>query len=305
MKSIPESEIIEVVKQRGILTGSELSRELSADVFSLWRSCRLATELCVRTFGRRYLRLDKGLENYARLSPSIMREFLTYTLVGMAEEDEVLDLKAKEREEEIRLVSRSKHDLAYDIASEAMAQIAATRDVEDRVCFIIAGDVVFDMAHTEPRPEKSTGKMVRGSDLDLIVVYEDDLAEEIVQELDRAFYERKYLLLVHPLYREELDYIIKPLSKVKQQVAFDNFAHMVACKILDEGRMLTGSKELFGCIKRLLDDNDIPSRLSEMEDRARARRDEAEHILLGHPGQLTSPEFDQLFYYREEADEIF
>ena len=35
---------------------------------------------------------------------------------------------------------------------------------------MIAGDVVFEMAHLEPRPESSTGKLVKGSDLDIVVV---------------------------------------------------------------------------------------------------------------------------------------
>jgi hypothetical protein len=43
----------------------------------------------------------------------------------------------------------------------------------NQTCFIIAGDVVFGMAHAEPRPEASTGELVKGSDLDIIVIADD------------------------------------------------------------------------------------------------------------------------------------
>ncbi len=42
----------------------------------------------LRRTGRRYMRLDSAVEGYARLSPSIRREFLTYTLVGLAGQEE-------------------------------------------------------------------------------------------------------------------------------------------------------------------------------------------------------------------------
>ena len=120
------------------------------------------------------------------------------------------------------------------------------RPDEDDVCFILAGDVVYGMAHAVERPESSTGKMVRGSDLDVVVVVRDAVPRERVVALDRAILQEKYQLLTHPTYREEIDYIIKPVWRVEEQLHFDTFEHRVASKILNEGEFLLGSRGFFG-----------------------------------------------------------
>ena len=37
---------------------------------------------------------------------------------------------------------------------------------------MLAGDIVYGMGHDAPRSERSTGQMVRGSDVDLVVITE-------------------------------------------------------------------------------------------------------------------------------------
>jgi hypothetical protein len=59
------------------------------------------------------------------------------------------------------------------------------------------------MAHTEPRPEISTGELVQGSDLDIVVVYRDLLAS-VVKALELAIYQQKNFLLRNPSYYEEI-----------------------------------------------------------------------------------------------------
>jgi len=49
-----------------------------------------------------------------------------------------------------------------------------------------------------PRPESSTGELVRGSDLDIVVVTDDELDPARRKALDRAIFQRKHYLLVHP-----------------------------------------------------------------------------------------------------------
>ncbi len=305
MGPISEQELLKVVKEKGIVTGADLTELLSGDFISLWHTCRKSANLCTRTVGRRYLRLDKQVEGYARLSPSIMREFLTYTLITEIGNESALDEKVRERENEIRNISRQKQELAFLALSEVVADMAEREAILESACCIIAGDIVYDMAHQAPRPERSTGRMVRGSDLDVVIITDDDLDPEAVRKFDRAVYERKYLLLAIPSYQEELDYLIKPVSRVKEQIGFDHFDRMVACKILHEGKFLLGSRALFGSIKKLLAEQDIPARLARLEQAARLRREEVESILLEKPELVHTPEMDQIFFYREEGEEIF
>ena len=305
MRVVDEDEIFELLNKQGFLTGSELHSRVSADIFDLWRTCALSERVWARVFSRRYLRLDKALDEFARLSPSIMREFLTYTLIGKTEDRQEMEKEADRRIEKIKSISRAKQELALYSLKEVLSELDEENTILENTCFIIAGDVVYDMAHTESRPEKSTGKMVRGSDLDVIIVYDDSLDKKVVTALDEAIYKRKYVMLVHPSLREELDYIIKSLSKTRGQMAFDSFQSMVACKILDEGEYLFGSEPLFGRIKDMLKETGVPERLAALKKAAEERRAQAEQTLLEKPETLQTPEFEQLFFHREEADEIF
>ena len=78
--------IIDLLERTGPLTGAEIHKALGGEMFALWKACMLSPRLAIRRVGRRYLRLDRRVDGYARLSPSILREFLTYTVVGLADD---------------------------------------------------------------------------------------------------------------------------------------------------------------------------------------------------------------------------
>ena len=92
--------IADILAQTGPLTGAELAAAGGfTDILALWRACH-ASGLLLRRTGRRYLRLDSAVAGYARLSPSIRREFLTYTLVGLARQQAALETRAAELEQQ-------------------------------------------------------------------------------------------------------------------------------------------------------------------------------------------------------------
>jgi hypothetical protein len=159
------------------------------------------------------------------------------------------------------------------------------------------------MSHTVPRPEKSTGEMVRGSDLDIVVVAEDSLNPEYLRAFDAAFHKRKHLLLIND--REEIDYLIKSMSRVREQLKFDIFSSMVACKILDESRLLHGNPAVFRAVKDMLVQCRIPEKLKSLEEQAAASRDLAENQLLDVRAEGDRSEYYNLFYTHAEEDEIY
>ncbi|MFH0953578.1 MAG: hypothetical protein V1873_04545 [Verrucomicrobiota bacterium] len=304
-RNMTEQEIIAILERAGPQTGAQLLELARTEVFDLWRTCRNAPGIRSRIVGKRFLRLDRTVEGYARLSPSIRREFLTYTVLGLEGQGRQILEKAQQLSEEIQKISRNKLDLARETIGSTVAPLRSAAQILEQACFIIAGDITYGMSHAVPRPESSTGKMVRGSDLDIIVVTVDDLPAKAVEELDDAIFKKKHFLLVHPDYREEIDYLIKNLSKVRVQLRFDAFESMIACKIMDEGQLLYGSAAVFGTVKDLLVAHAIPAKLEDLEKQAAVMRAEAE-IQLSEPG--TSPrgsEFANLFYTQEEGDEIY
>ena len=295
--------LADILAQRGPLTGAELSAAGDfADVLELWRACH-APGLVLRRTGRRYLRLDVAVAGFARLSPSIRREFLTYTLVGLENQQAALAARAAALEANAAAISREKIDLARESICMAMAELPDEARLLRDAAFLIAGDVTYQMAHRVPRPEKSSGRMVRGSDLDVIVVVSDDLPDTERRTLDEAIYRQKHYLLTHPDVQEEIDYVLKPLAKVRQQLACDRFEHMVACKILCECRLLYGSPFLYDEILKLVDDSGARAKLAALQTAAENERAEAERILLD-PAACAKNHL-HLFYTREESEEIY
>jgi len=296
--------IVKLLKEKGPLTGKELLDKCQVDSLLLWRACNFSGEITSKITGRRYLRLDRRVDGYARLSPSILREFLTYTVVGLKNGYSKIDGRARDLSENIRNISRHKLELSKEIIFKLACSQKSYAEIKEKVVFIIAGDIVYNMAHDELRPEPSTGEMVRGSDLDIVIITKD-LPGDIVAELDRSIYKEKYYLLKNPAYREELDYIIKDMRRVEEQMDFNSFEHMVASKILDEGIFIYGNMILFKNVKEMLSQNKIPEKLRKMEEAAIIKRQDAVSYLLNNSGTLKQDEYRNLFYTKEETEEIF
>jgi hypothetical protein len=295
-----------ILARSGPLTGAELAAAGSfSDILELWKACH-APGLLLRRSGRRYLRLDSGVEGYARLSPSIRREFFTYSLVGLEGQQATLQARAGELETTAAAISREKLQVAAEAVRRAVDGLPNESQLLGNIVFLIAGDITYGMAHRVPRPERSSGEMVRGSDLDVIIVTTDSLPAEEARALDDAVHRQKHRLLIDPAQREEIDYVLKPLAKVRRQLAFDSFEHMVACKILGESRFLYGSSFLFDEVMGLVDASGVRGRLAALERAAEAERAAAERILLD-PGATALSGRDPLalFYTRDEGEEIF
>lgn len=299
-----EQEIIALIHEKGPLTGSEIMESIDGDGLMLWRTCKLSKDLVIRIVGTRYMRLDRRIKGFARLSPSILREFLTYSVVGLANQDIPLSQKAQSVASHIETISKAKSELAYSIVSTLVDKLESELPIQEQVCFIIGGDIVYNMAHDVPRPERSTGKLVNGSDMDLIVVVEDDFPKELVERIDEAIYKEKHKLLITPHLREEIDYIVKNLDRIKEQIKFDTFKHMVACKLLHEGAFLYGSGQIFHAIRVMLKEHGVIQKLNALEEKARDFRRQAESFLLHGTGPKIQGERQYLFYPTEESEEF-
>lgn len=298
-----EGEIVSILAETGPLTGAQLAERTRMEVLELWQACRKTPEVLCGKAGRRFLRLDRNVRGYARLSPSIRREFLTYTFVSLDSQANVLAAKVEALDRRTKAISQAKLEIARESIASAVERLPHRDTMLEKVCFIIAGDVVYDMSHTVPRPEKSTGEMVQGSDLDIVVVAEDDLDPEMLRSLDNSIHKRKHLLLTHD--REEIDYLIKSMSRVREQLQFDIFSSMVACKILDEGRFLYGNTVVFDTVKNLVSKYGIPERLRKLEQEAAENRELAETQLQDASHSNGGSEYLNLFYTHAEEDEIY
>jgi hypothetical protein len=304
MLSPKEDIIVNLIRTNGPCTGFEIKKTIDIDSLYLWRVCKTSQELLVRTLGKRYMRLDRRVDGFARLSPSILREFLTYSVIGLANDPDPFEKRCMEVIGRIQEISRSKFELARQIVAEIMEEFEDTVSRKHQICFIIAGDIVYNMAHDVPRPERSTGRLVRGSDIDLIVVVDDTLPDSSISRLDDIIYRKKYRILINPAIKEEIDYKIKRLSLVRDQARFDNFKHMVAVKILQEGLLVYGSEDLFHAVKTIIEENGLPEKLDELERLANILRKKAEESILDNTLDKEKIKEMHLFYSTEEFEEF-
>ena len=299
-----EKEIIAVLEDKGPLTGAEILDALGDDALFLWRACRRSKQVAIQTIGCRYLRLDSKIEGFARLSPSILREFLTYSAIGLTRDQDSLVRKANEIASHIKEVSKAKLELAKNVFSTVLSRLENDVLIKEQACILIAGDIVYDMAHDAPRPERSTGKLVKGSDMDLVVVVDDLFPKELMERMDEMIYREKQNVLMTPHLREEMDYVVKDLARVREQMGFDTFKRMVACKILQESTLLFGNQDLFKTIKSMLQEQGITEKLVRMEDQAAIFRRDAEATLLREDPEKIKNEGLYLFYPTEESEEF-
>jgi len=295
-----EEEILGILGREGPLTGKELLGFWGKDRFLLWQTCHACASLEIVSIGRRYLRLDERVEGYSRLSPSILREFLTYTVIGT--EPSAIRAKAELLREEIGKIGEWKTRLAAETVSLVLSRLSRHWTDRPQPCFVMAGDIAYGMAHEEPRPETSTGRMVKGSDLDIVAILDDSVPDELFALLDEEIYKQKYQLLVNPAINQEIDYIVKKVSKFREQLRFDTFKRMIACKIIKEGFFLGGDRGLFDEVKLLLKESGIEERVDAMEAGAALDRDRAVQTLT-RADSMSSP-LAGLFYSTQESEEF-
>lgn len=294
----------DLLARHGPRTGAELLDIVDVEVFPLWRACCTQPGVVMRRVGRRYLRLDKTVEGYARLSPSIRREFLTYTVVGLAGQEDEIAARCLDLQQEFARVSQYKRELARDVVQRIIESSTNRDRLREHLCCMIAGDVTYGMAHAVERPEPSTGRSVRGSDLDVVIVSDEECTAAERKELDDRVYREKWYMLVMPQVREEIDYVVKDVEKVMSQLPFDTFRHMVACKILHESEFLYGNEGLFLRIKRLVGEFGIPDRLARLEERAIRERDVAEIQLARQSATDRTRAWHHLFFTTDEREEM-
>jgi len=304
MLSPAQDIIVNLIRTKGPRTGLEIIKEIDTDSLLIWKACKTSQELQVRTLGKRYMRLDRHVDGFARLSPSILREFLTYSVIGLASDPDPLEKRRMEVIGRIHEISRIKLELARQMVSEIMEEFEDELSSKHQICFIIAGDIVYDMAHDVPRPERSTGRLVKGSDIDLIAVVDDTLPDAYISKLDEIIYRKKYRMLINPAIREEVDYKIKRLALIRNQARFDDFKYMVAIKILQEGLLVYGSEDLFHNVKIIIEENGLPEKLDELERLAKIFRKKAEESMLENTLDKEKIKEMHLFYSTEEFEEF-
>lgn len=289
----------------GPMLGSELCEQL-ADVpkVAVWKAC-LKSDFVYRTaFGRYYLRYDITRDDGIRLTPSILRDFLTYTLLYTENAlPSVMELTA-ERLNALRIVSQRKLAFARQLFLTAPGDVVAA--LRDTCCAYIAGDIAYNLAHDVPRKHVETGVTVHGSDIDLVLVHNHKADTDAVEAMEAHLLKTKHRYLMDPGVREELDFVVKPVSRMIDQFAYDDIPSKIACKVLYESQYVFGDVGIYDALLANLKLSGVTAKIeADFATALSSRKDTYAHLLeVADVANPLDPDTASLFYFSQERVEM-
>lgn len=280
MYHVSISNIIDTLKREGPLIGRELENRLGVSyeqkdtITYLWALCTVSEQIHLQSVSQRYLRIDRN-NGSLNLSPSIPNEFSYFSVVGLEQLE--VEKKARLLREHHQSVSDDKRSVVKSLI-RAISQDSNLPQVNKYFCFLLGGDVAYNMASDFPR-EATNGELVHGSDIDIVILHHEGADSGIVRTLDDAVAQQKIRLGRQP-YKEEIDYIIKGMDLVKKQSEMGSPSDAVACKIIAESEFLYGDSQMHTQALDFLQNSGAAEKLKELRKIASFRRDDYERSLI-------------------------
>lgn len=297
-----EARVIRTLEEKGPRIGKELALDLpDVPSLALWQACYQSRQLHISHFASYYLRFDITRDDQVRLSPSILRDFLSFTLFGLPGQRDQMIERQGTLSNYHREVSKQKIAVAQDVMSNLLTQMP--REIRANLCAFIAGDLAYFLAHNEPREHAGIGEMIKGSDIDIIVIYQD-LAPDIVAGIENDITELKNFYLRHPNHRHEIDFIVKSRGKMERQFRYTDIHDKIASKIAYESMFLGGSLPLYMAVRDAMKRTGVDELIEmdfahALQDRKNAMRT----LLEWQSGELDD-ETRSLFYFSQERVEF-
>ncbi|MBD3768959.1 MAG: hypothetical protein IE925_02350 [Rhodobacterales bacterium] len=298
-----ESRVVQLIAAKGPMIGKELAAEMpDVPVLALWQACYRSRTFHVSHFASYYLRFDITREDLVRLSPSIQRDFLSFTLFGLpGQRDQMIERQGTLANMH-REISREKIGVAQQVMKNLFVSLG--REVRSQLCAFIAGDLAYFLAHNEPREHEASGEMVKGSDIDIVIILSESLPDEIKTRIDDEMIALKSLYLRHPQYRHEIDFICKRKSVMERQFQYTDIHDKIASKIAYESMFLGGSLTLYMEVRDAMLRTGVDRLIEQDFDHALKDRKNAMHALLNVPGDAIDEETRSLFRFSQERVEF-
>ena len=246
-----EEEIGKILMSDGPSTGMQLSKKLPhISEIAIWRTCYSSSKFRVNNCARYYIRYDVLRGNQLRLSPSILRDFLTFSLVHLQEQMVDIVESSTKLANKFRRVSLDK--LSW--AREALLQLdEELQQVINEHCVVfLSGDIAYYLAHETKRKHAQLGVEINGSDIDIVIVTNRSAPKDKIAEIESQLLTTKKIYLMTPSIREELDFIVKPIETMLEQLAYGDIHQKIASKILYESSFLMGRVDTYQNLMRHL-----------------------------------------------------
>jgi hypothetical protein len=299
-----EARVIAQIRERGPQLGKELAFAMpDVPVLALWQACyRASQSFLISHFASYYLRYDITREDEVRLSPSILRDFLSFTLFGLPQQREQMIERQGSLSNMHREISREKIALAQAVMKQVFLKL--TREIRSQLCAFIAGDLAYFLAHNEPREHAASGEMVRGSDVDIVIILSDELPDDVKETIDAEMLRQKSVYLRHPDHRQEIDFICKHRSTMERQFGYGNIHDKIASKVAYESMFLGGSLTLYMEVRDAMSRLGVDKLIEADFDHAlKDRKNAMRRLLTADPASIDD-EMRSLFYFSQERVEF-
>lgn len=308
MASNLEDRLVALLEKNGPLTGGKIVEEMGGlNPMHIWKICMGSNLFRIYNCARYYLRYDITREDQIRLSPSVLRDFLSFTLVYKAGQRADAVDRAALLANKHRLISFKKLKFARNTL------LALTEDIRQEIhkhaCCFIAGDISYFLSHEEPRKHAQIGAIIKGSDIDIIVVYNHMMDEAVVKAAEKQILAYKYQAIKDPNIAQEIDFLFKPVSKMLSQFSYSDIHQKIASKILYESFFLYGSLDLYEKLQTELEFSGTVKKIeTDFESALKGRKDTIRKILALDTAQLdgddVDPDIASLFYFSQERLEF-
>ncbi len=298
-----EARVVQVIATEGPRLGKELAAALpDVPVLALWQACYRSRSFHISHFASYYLRYDITREDQVRLSPSILRDFMSFTLFGLPDQRYPMIERQGTLANMHREISREKISLAQTVMKQLFVSLG--RDVRSQLCAFIAGDLSYFLAHNEPREHAASGEMVKGSDIDIVIILSESLPDDVKPRIDAEMTALKSMYLRHPQHRHEIDFICKRKSVMEKQFQYTDIHDKIASKIAYESMFLGGSLTLYMEVRDAMVRTGVDRLIVQDFEHALKDRKNAMRTLLNVPGDALDEETRSLFYFSQERVEF-
>tara|TARA_R100000935_G_scaffold43856_1_gene66422 strand:+ start:1984 stop:2955 length:972 start_codon:yes stop_codon:yes gene_type:complete len=298
-----EAEVIRIISEQGPRIGKELAEALpTVSTLALWQACNRSQRFLVSHFASYYLRYDITRDDQVRLSPSILRDFLSFTLFGLPDQRYKMIERQGSLSNMHREISREKIGIAQDVMKQLFVSLG--RELRSQLCAFIAGDLSYYLAHNDMREHSASGEMVKGSDIDIVIILSEALPDEVKERIDGEMIALKNFYLRHPSYRHEIDFICKRKSVMERQFQYSNIHDKIASKIAYESMFLGGSLTLYMEVRDAMMRTGVDTLIEADFEHALKDRKYAMTKLLEASSEVLDDETRSLFYFSQERVEF-
>lgn len=297
--------ITDLIREHGPSSGLKLSEWLD-DIppVNLWRACYASRGIRIKNCARYYLRYDITRGNALRLSPSILRDFLTFSLIYLPEQAVNAVEGGTLMANKFRSISLRKLSRARQALLELDPELQ--RELNDHCVVFLSGDIAYFLAHDTRRRHPTMDVPVNGSDIDIVIVTNNQADPAKIKAIGDGLLKIKRLYLLMPKVREELDFIVKPLSKMLEQLAYGDIHEKIASKILYESYFLMGRVDIYESLMRNLEVSGTLARIeADFETALTERKNTIRTILSLTPEEsVKDSEVASLFFASQERLEF-